>query len=129
MKKTMLKEIRKDLEARRRALLEGVPESANGDLIRHGEVQRGSIGTFAYVVKQDKSVTVRPLLLGPTEGDNVAVTSGLSDGEMVVVVGGDKLREGTKVEVVTEESAGASRQGKKPMREGGRREKPQNKDK
>ncbi len=92
-------------------------------------VQRGSIGTFAYVVKQDKSVTVRPLLLGPAEGDNVAVTSGLSDGEMVVVVGGDKLREGTKVEIVTEESAGALRQGKKPMREGGRREKPQNKDK
>ena len=70
-------------------------------------IQRGSIETFAYVVKDDKTVTVRPLQLGPTEGENVAVTSGLKPGEVVVVVGGDKLREGTKVEIVTNQPAGA----------------------
>ena len=51
-------------------------------------VQRGSMGTFAYVVKEDKSVTVRTLKLGPTEGDNVAVTEGLAPGDLVVTVGG-----------------------------------------
>jgi len=76
-------------------------------------VQRGSIGTFAYVVKDDKSVTVRMLKLGPAEGDNVVVMEGLAPGESVVTVGGDKLREGTKVELITPDSKGtAVRNGK-----------------
>jgi multidrug efflux system membrane fusion protein len=79
-------------------------------------VQRGSIGTFAYVVKDDKSVTVRMLKLGPAEGDNVVVMEGLVPGESVVIVGGDKLREGTKVEIITPNGKGTS----------GRREKTNN---
>jgi multidrug efflux system membrane fusion protein len=71
-------------------------------------VQRGSIGTFAYVVKDDKSVTVRMLKLGPAEGDNVVVMEGLAPGESVVTVGGDKLREGTKVEIITPNGKGTS---------------------
>ncbi len=73
-------------------------------------VQRGSIGTFAYMVKEDKSVTVRALKLGPTEGDNVAVTEGLAPGDLVVTVGGDKLREGSKVEMITPGSKNVSGQ-------------------
>ncbi len=86
-------------------------------------IQRGSIGTFAYVVKEDKSVNVRPLQLGPTEGENVAVLNGLAPGEFVVVVGGDKLREGTKVEIVTNEAAGAPAQGRKTPRDGAPKDK------
>jgi multidrug efflux system membrane fusion protein len=71
-------------------------------------VQRGSIGTFAYVVKNDKTVTVRMLKLGPAEGDNVVVVEGLVPGESVVTVGGDKLREGTKVEIITPNGKGTS---------------------
>jgi multidrug efflux system membrane fusion protein len=71
-------------------------------------VQRGSIGTFAYVVKDDKTVTVRMLKLGPAEGDNVVAMEGLVPGELVVTVGGDKLREGTKVELITPGSKGAA---------------------
>jgi len=69
-------------------------------------VQRGSIGTFAYVVKDDKTVTVRMLKLGPAEGENVVVMEGLVPGESVVTVGGDKLREGTKVEIITPNGKG-----------------------
>jgi len=79
-------------------------------------VQRGSIGTFAYVVKDDKTVTVRMLKLGPAEGDNVVVMEGLVPRESVVTVGGDKLREGTKVEIMTPDGKGKS----------GRREKTNN---
>jgi membrane fusion protein, multidrug efflux system len=71
-------------------------------------VQRGSIGTFAYMVKDDKTVTVRMLKLGPAEGDNVVVMEGLVPGESVVTVGGDKLREGTKVEIMTPDGKGKS---------------------
>ena len=46
------------------------------------------------------------LKLGPAEGDNVVVMEGLAPGESVVTVGGDKLREGTKVEIITPDSKG-----------------------
>jgi multidrug efflux system membrane fusion protein len=85
--------------------------------------QRGSIGAFVYAVKPDRSVTVRAVQLGPTEGDYVAITTGLSPGELVVTVGGDKLREGTKVEVAGGEAAGAPGQSKKPPRDGSRKDK------
>jgi multidrug efflux system membrane fusion protein len=80
--------------------------------------QRGTIGTFAYVVKPDKSINVRQLQLGPTEGENVAVLNGLAPGEFVVVVGGDKLREGTKVAIVTNDAAGTTAKGKKNSHSG-----------
>lgn len=62
-------------------------------------IQRGPIGTYVYLVKPDKSVTVRPVTIGDTEGNNVAVREGLKAGDPVVVDGADKLSEGMKVEV------------------------------
>jgi membrane fusion protein, multidrug efflux system len=61
-------------------------------------IQRGTPGTFVYVVKPDNTVTVRVVTLGPVQGDNVAIEAGLAPGEQVVVDGADKLREGAKVE-------------------------------
>jgi membrane fusion protein, multidrug efflux system len=60
-------------------------------------IQRGAPGTFVYVVNPDNTVSVRPVRLGPSTADNVAITSGLSPGETVVVDGADKLRDGTKI--------------------------------
>jgi membrane fusion protein, multidrug efflux system len=80
-------------------------------------VQRGSIGTFAYVIKNDKTATVRQLKLGPTEGGNVAVIEGLEPGELVVTVGVDKLREGTKVDIVIPGNKDTSLQRKKASRD------------
>jgi multidrug efflux system membrane fusion protein len=80
----------------------------NAILMSTAAVQRGSIGTFAYVVKEDKTVTVRMLKLGPAEGDNVVAMDGLAPGELVVTVGGDKLREGIKVELITPGNKGAA---------------------
>jgi multidrug efflux system membrane fusion protein len=42
-------------------------------------------------------VSVRPVTLGAVDGERVAVTKGLSAGEMVVTEGGDRLREGADV--------------------------------
>jgi len=60
-------------------------------------VQRNSQATYVYVVKADSTVTVRPITIGTTEGDNAEVTSGLAPGEVVVMTGVDKLQEGSKV--------------------------------
>jgi multidrug efflux system membrane fusion protein len=64
-------------------------------------IQRGSQGAFVYVVKPDQTVAMRPVTLGPTQGDDAAVEAGLDTGELVVVDGADKLRDGAKVEVQT----------------------------
>jgi multidrug efflux system membrane fusion protein len=61
-------------------------------------LQRGSQGSFVYVVKDDNTVSVRPVKLGPGEGERVAVESGLAAGERVVVDGMDRLREGARVQ-------------------------------
>jgi multidrug efflux system membrane fusion protein len=71
----------------------------NATVIPGAAVQRGSVGTFVYAVKGDKTVSVRPVTLGPVDGENVTVETGLAPGEVVVVNGADKLREGAKVEV------------------------------
>ena len=71
-------------------------------------ILRGAPGTFVYVVKDDKTVTVRPVKVGPIEGENAVIDSGVAPGEMVVVDGTDRLREGAKVEPATRNPAGAA---------------------
>jgi membrane fusion protein, multidrug efflux system len=60
-------------------------------------VQRGAPGTFVYVVRPDDTVAVQPVMLGPSSGERVAVSDGLQPGQVVVVDGADRLRDGAKV--------------------------------
>jgi multidrug efflux system membrane fusion protein len=53
------------------------------------------------VVKEDHSDAVRKIKPGTAEGLNSAVEDGLAPGEIVVVDGHDKLRDGAKVEVAS----------------------------
>ncbi|HVK56690.1 MAG TPA: MdtA/MuxA family multidrug efflux RND transporter periplasmic adaptor subunit [Burkholderiales bacterium] len=64
-------------------------------------VQRGARGTFVYVVNADKKVAIRSVQVGPSQDDNAAIETGLSPGEMVVVDGVDRLKDGATVELVT----------------------------
>ena len=74
----------------------------NATVVPSAAVQRGAPGTFVYVVNDDRVVNLRPVKLGPTDGDRVAVTSGVNAGERVVVDGADKLRNGAQVTLATE---------------------------
>jgi len=60
-------------------------------------IQRSPRGPFVYVVKPDQTVEARPVTLGVTDGDDVAIDTGLSVGEQVVVDGADRLRDGSQV--------------------------------
>ncbi|MFN3397270.1 MAG: MdtA/MuxA family multidrug efflux RND transporter periplasmic adaptor subunit [Sulfurimicrobium sp.] len=62
-------------------------------------IQRGTQGAFFYVVRDSRTVSLRPVVLGPVSGDVVAVEKGLVPGEQVVTDGVDKLRDGAKVRV------------------------------
>ena len=64
-------------------------------------LQRGAQGTVVYVVKEDNTVTMRPVKAGPVEGEMMAIETGLAPGERVIVDGVDRIREGSKVEVTT----------------------------
>lgn len=79
-------------------------------IIPTAAVQKGTVGTFVYVLKEDRTVTVRPLTLGPTEGEKVAVLEGLQPKEQVIVDGADKLRENMKVKLITRQSESAQEQ-------------------
>ena len=82
-------------------------------------VQRGTAGTFVYVVKADSTVTVRVVKLGPAQGEVVAVDSGVTSGEVVVVDGADKLREGAKVELASRDPATARKGSDTQRKKGG----------
>jgi membrane fusion protein, multidrug efflux system len=69
-------------------------------------IQRSPESTFLYVVKEDSTVEVRNVVVGPTEGDDAAIESGLSPGEVVVTEGVDRLQQGMKV---TARMAGVSK--------------------
>ncbi len=71
-----------------------IPNSA----VRRG-APNGVVTTFVYVVMPDATVAVRPITLGVVEGDRAAVTAGLAAGETVVTEGGDRLRDGAKVQL------------------------------
>jgi multidrug efflux system membrane fusion protein len=62
-------------------------------------VQRGAQGFFVYVVKPDQTVTVRAVKPGTVDGARIAIAEGLAPGEVVVVDGTDRLRDGARVEV------------------------------
>ncbi|MBF0571082.1 MAG: MdtA/MuxA family multidrug efflux RND transporter periplasmic adaptor subunit [Candidatus Omnitrophica bacterium] len=62
-------------------------------------IQQGPQGSFVFLVKDNQTVTVRPVTLGSAQEDNVAIKDGLSAGDVVVVEGADKLKEGSKVTV------------------------------
>jgi len=59
-------------------------------------VQRSPQGNYVYVVRND-TVDLHPVEILVTEGDQVAVKSGVASGDRVVVEGLDKLRPGSKV--------------------------------
>jgi membrane fusion protein, multidrug efflux system len=62
-------------------------------------ILRGSAGTFVYLAKDDKTVAMRPVKLGVSQGDNVEIVEGLAEGDKIVIDGTDKLREGTKIKM------------------------------
>ena len=87
-------------------------------------VQRGAQGYFVYVVKADQTVTVRTVKPGTSDGPRVAIAEGLVAGEVVVVDGMDRLREGAAVEVGQRPEFKPPADGQGRAGKGGRRKPP-----
>jgi membrane fusion protein, multidrug efflux system len=65
-------------------------------------VQRGPDGMFAYVVKSDSTVEVRPLKVGEESGSVMVVQNGVNEGERVVTSNQYRLQPGSHVKVAHE---------------------------
>ena len=74
---------------------------ANAILIPAAGLQRSQQGSFVYVVKPDNTVEMRPVTVGATQGDVIAISKGLAAGDVVVTDGVDKLQQGSHVSVQT----------------------------
>jgi multidrug efflux system membrane fusion protein len=64
-------------------------------------VQRGPNGTFAYVIKPDRTVEARPIKIGAMQNGRVLIEQGIEAGENIVIDGQYKLQPGSRVEVQT----------------------------
>ena len=67
-------------------------------------IQRGPQGTFVYVVSADRTAAVRPLTVDEVQEGEASIKAGLSPGELVVVDGAGRLREGSRVELRAQSS-------------------------
>jgi multidrug efflux system membrane fusion protein len=74
-----------------------VQQKPNVTLLPNNAIQRNSQGTYVWLVNPDKTVNVRSVTVGTTEGDQSEITAGLEPGDMVVTVGVDRLEEGGRV--------------------------------
>ena len=79
-------------------------------LVPSAAVQRNSSSTYVYVVKPDSTVTVRQVKVSTSDDNNTEITSGVVEGDVVVLTGVDKLQEGSKVTVHLEGAPNAGNQ-------------------
>jgi membrane fusion protein, multidrug efflux system len=70
----------------------------NALVIPSAAIQRGTQGTFVFVVGQDNTAQIKQVKIGVTDGNLIAVDSGLNVGDQVVTDGQDKLQGGSKVQ-------------------------------
>ena len=71
-------------------------------------LRHGPNGDFVYVLNEDSTVSQRPVTRGESSVDNVAIMSGLKAGEQVVTEGGDRLKDGARVQTQVDRPAGAA---------------------
>ncbi|MGE4242688.1 efflux RND transporter periplasmic adaptor subunit [Ramlibacter sp.] len=81
-------------------------------------LRQGGTGDYVFVLQEDRTVKLRPVVKGQPLGDRVQVASGLQVGERVVTEGADRLRDGSRV-VLPGDAPGQGFQG------GGRRQRGQ----
>jgi multidrug efflux system membrane fusion protein len=68
-------------------------------------VQHGAPGSFVYLIKPNNTVAVQVVKTGITDDDNVQILDGAKPGDLVVVDGADRLRQGASVRVAQDSTS------------------------
>ncbi|SHJ35556.1 membrane fusion protein, multidrug efflux system [Roseomonas rosea] len=103
-----------------RLRIEVLPQATVVPLV---SIQRGPEGSYAFVVREDRTVEQRPVTIGQMTLTDAVVQAGIQPGERVVTSGGLRLSAGTRV-AVADENAPARPQGAGPRRTADARETP-----
>jgi len=70
-------------------------------------VLTGAPGTYVFLVRPGNTVGIRKITLGPSDGTNTVVTSGLRPGDQVVTDGTDRLSDQAKIRIAGRPGGGA----------------------
>ena len=62
-------------------------------------MRHGNTGDYVFVLKDDRTVALRPVTRGQATVDKVQIATGLQVGERVITEGADRLRDGSRVQV------------------------------
>jgi multidrug efflux system membrane fusion protein len=62
-------------------------------------VLTGAPGNYVYLVNKNDTVSVHKVTLGPSDGKNTVISSGLNVGDSVVTEGTDRLSDGARITV------------------------------
>src|SRR5881394_2696773 len=76
-------------------------------------LRRGPNGDFVYVINDDRTVSVREVERGVSTNETIALTKGLALGERVVTEGGDRLKEGARVQLPSDRAASGATGGRR----------------
>ena len=68
-------------------------------IVPSAAIQKNPQGAFVFVMNTDKTVSMKQVKTGISQGGETSVIEGLAVGELVVVDGAERLRDGSKVEV------------------------------
>jgi len=80
-------------------------EVHDGLTVESRVIQRGPKGLFAFVIKPDNHVEIRPVETGQDDRGHILVTKGLNAGERVVADGQLRLQQGSLVQPIEDKTA------------------------
>ncbi len=99
-----------------------VERKHNVTLVDDAAIQRNSQNTYVWLIKPDNTVTIRQVTTGSSESGQTEILSGLEAGDEAVMVGVDKLQEGSRVspqlagqKTAGQKTAGQKTAGEKPQ--------------
>jgi membrane fusion protein (multidrug efflux system) len=84
----------------------------NAIVVPQKAVLQGAQGHFVVIVDKDSKAQIRPVEVGPWDGDNWFITRGLVAGDTVVTDGVMKLAPGAPVKIIDAAEKSASGESK-----------------
>jgi multidrug efflux system membrane fusion protein len=69
----------------------------NAVVVPVAALRQGGTGEYVFVLQDNRTVQLRPVVRGQPVGDKVQIASGLQIGEKVITEGADRLRDGSRV--------------------------------
>lgn len=76
-------------------------------------VRHGAEGDHVFVLRDDRTVALRPVTRGQASAERVQIATGLQVGERVITEGADRLRDGSRVTLPGDGAGGGARGGRR----------------